>query len=437
MPGKNINKGWLALSPLAFFVVAYAGVALSVGDAYSVPIAVIFLATCLYATVVVARGSVQERIAVLSSGAGSADVLLMIWVFALAGAFTATAKAMGCVNATVGVLLNILPDNALLPGLFVAACLVSFSIGTSVGTVVALVPIAAGLAQFSPVAHAVPITVAAVVGGAFFGDNLSFISDTTVVATSTQGCNMKDKFKANAMITVPVAVIVVTLYAFVPLFPDELQVPAPTSADILLVAPYLLVVLLAVVGVHVLVVLTLGVIVTGLVGGLFGSFTLLSYMESIGQGMLDMGELILVSLLAGGLLKTVEQAGGIDFVVQRLSHRLRGKRSAELAMGGLVSLVDVCTANNTIAILTVGGICKRMATVFGIDKRRSASLLDTFSCCMQGLLPYGAQVMMAAGLAALNPMEIIPHLYYTFLLIIALLLAIAFRYPRRLTDTTT
>lgn len=432
---KNNLKGLLALSPLVMFIAIFLAATLFVGDIGKVPVAVVFLATCIYATLVVGKGSIKERIETLSRGAGKTDALLMVWIFALAGAFTQTARGMGTVDAMVNTILALLPADMILPGLFAASCIVSFALGTSVGTIVALVPIATGLAQGSPELSVTALTVAAVVSGAFFGDNLSFISDTTVVATSTQGCNMNDKFKANAMITIPVAIIVILIYTFIP-SPIESTPHSLQDINSLTLLPYLIVIGAALAGLHVTLVLTLGLAATGIIGLADGHFTLLTYMQHISQGMISMGELILVTLMAGGLLELIHRGGGIDFIVEKLTRRLQNKRSAELSIAGMVTIVDICTANNTIAILTVGGISKRISTAFNIDKRRSASLLDTTACCVQGLLPYGAQLMMAAGLAAISPVEIIPYLYYTYILIVAILLAIAFQFPKRFTTSS-
>ena len=424
---KN-TLGLIALSPLLVFVVVNTATALMVGDFYKVPISVVFLVSCIFAVLVVGKGKTPDRIKTFSKGAGSTNILLMIWIFAMAGTFTATAKAMGSVDTTVNLILSLLPANMLLPGLFVTACLVSFSIGTSVGTIVALVPIASGLAQSCDI-HT-PLMIASVVGGAFFGDNLSFISDTTVVATTTQGCSMRDKFKVNAFITMPAAIITLVLYLIVG-HSQSVHLHELPSINPWAVLPYLVVILGAFVGMHVLSVLSVGLLTAAAIGLANGSFSVLSLMTTMSLGMLNMGELILVSLMAGGLLELIKQAGGVDFIIEKLSRKLSGKRSAEFSIGVLVSLVDACTANNTIAILTVADTAKHIAKTFNVDPRKTASILDTFSCCMQGLLPYGAQLLMAAGLAAISPMEIIPYLYYTFILIISVCGAIILRYPRR------
>ena len=361
-----------------------------------------------------------------SRGAGDSNIMLMLWIFILAGAFAASAKEMGAIDATVNLTLHLLPDNLLLSGLFIAACFISLSIGTSVGTVVALTPIAAGIAEATEVTA--PFVVAVVVGGAFFGDNLSFISDTTIMATRTQGCRMSDKFRVNSMIVVPAAIIVLLVYIIL-----GAQIHAPQvlpQVEPLKVLPYVVVLVTAVAGLDVMVVLVVGLLLSGIIGIAYGDYDVFGWFTSMGNGILGMSELIIVTLLAGGLMAIIRHGGGIDFLIQRLTSHIHGRRGAELTIGGLVAFTDVCTANNTVAILTIGPIAREIAERYDIDPRKSASLLDTFSCLAQALSPYGAQLLMAASLAALSPVEIIPYLYYPFCMGVCALLAIFFRWPR-------
>lgn len=353
--------------------------------------------------------------------------MLMIWIFILAGAFANSAKIMGSIDATVNLTLVCLPPQMLLAGLFVAACFISLSIGTSVGTIVALTPIAAGVAQQT--GTDVAMMTAVVVGGSFFGDNLSFISDTTIVATSTQGCRLSDKFRVNSFIVVPAALVVCVLYI---LMGSEVHAPQQIdNVQWVKVIPYLAVLITAIFGMNVMAVLTLGILMTGIIGLLTGSFDIFGWMKAMGDGIIGMGELIIITMMAGGMLELIKQQGGIDFIIERMTRHVHGKRGAELSIGTLVALVDVCTANNTVAIITVGGIAKQIGDRYGVDNKKAASILDTFSCFVQGLIPYGAQLLMAAGLATLNPAAIIPYLYYPFAIGIAALLSILFRYPRR------
>jgi Na+/H+ antiporter NhaC len=422
-----MKRGIFALSPLLVFVVLYLATSLLAGDFYLVPITVAFLVASVYA-VCIGQGSLRERIDVFSRGAGNSQMMLMVWIFVLSGAFAHSAKVMGSVDATVQLTLTLLPSHMLLAGLFMAACFVSLSIGTSVGTIVALTPIAAGVAQQT--GADVSMVTAAVVGGSFFGDNLSFISDTTIIATQTQGCRMSDKFRVNSFIVLPAAVIILMLYV---VLGSNMTSPADAGhADFWLVLPYLVVLATAMLGMNVMAVLTLGIVLTAVVGLLTGVFAdVYAWMKAVGDGIVSMGELIIITMLAGGLLETVKQMGGIDFIIARMTRHISGKRGAELSIGLLVAVVNLCTANNTVAIITVSDIARQIGRRFHLDPRKCASLLDTFSCTAQGLIPYGAQILMAAGLAGINPVGIVPHLYYPMAIGAAALLAILMRYPRR------
>ncbi len=420
-------KGFKALSPLLLFVVLYLVTSVVAGDFYKVPITVAFLLSSIYGIAISGNLPLKARIEAYSRGAGTSDMMLMLWIFILAGAFASSAKEMGSIDATVNLTLHILPSNMLLPGLFLAACFISLSIGTSVGTIVALTPIASGIAHST--GADVPMMTAVVVGGSFFGDNLSFISDTTVVATSTQGCKMSDKFRVNCFIAVPAAVIVLLIYIF-----TATEVQAPSSipeVEYLKVIPYIAVLVIAVLGMNVMAVLTLGVILTGGIGLFDGSYDLYAWFGSMGSGILGMGELIIITMMAGGLLEIVRMNGGIDCIINAMTRHIKGKRGAEGSIAALVSLVDVCTANNTVAIITVGKIAKQIGDKFGLDNKKCASLLDTFSCCVQGIIPYGAQMLMASGLAKLNPIEILPYLYYPYVLGTVAIVCIIVRLPRR------
>ncbi|MBO7578063.1 MAG: Na+/H+ antiporter NhaC family protein [Prevotella sp.] len=421
------KKGLLALSPLLVFIALYLITSIIARDFYKVPITVAFMISSIYAVATSWNFPLPKRIDVFSKGAGTSNMMMMLWIFVLAGAFANSAKVMGSVDATVNLTLMVLPGSMIMAGLFLAACFISLSIGTSVGTIVALVPIAAGLAGSTGVS--IPMMTAVVVGGAFFGDNLSFISDTTIVATSTQGCRMSDKFRVNFFIVMPAALVIFIIYIFAG---SGIQSPTDIPAvEFTKVIPYLVVLVCAIFGMNVMAVLTIGIILTGLIGMVNGTYDIYGWFSSMGDGILGMSELIIVTMLAGGLLEIVKANGGIDFIISRLSAHIKSKRGAELSIAGLVALTDICTANNTVAIITVGGIAKQIGDKFGVDNRKCASILDTFSCCMQGLIPYGAQMLMAAGLAQLNPIQIIPYLYYPFAIGIVALLAILFRYPKR------
>ncbi len=436
--GTNLNRhinGWLALSPLLVFLCAYLVSSLAIGDFYAIPISAAFLIASVYAIIICRGRSLEERISIFSQGAGNRNVMLMIWIFVLAGAFASTAKEIGAIDATVNIAMRILPGKLLYAGLFLAACFISMSIGTSVGTIVALVPVAAGIAEelalggSESMLTSTPFITAIIVGGAFFGDNLSFISDTTIAATRSMGCSMADKFKVNIRIVAPAAVIVTVLYV---LLGSSVSVALETEAiKWALLIPYVLVIVMALAGINVAAVLATGLAVNGLIGFVNGSLDWTSYLSAIGSGISGMGDLIIVTMLAGGMLEIIRVNGGLDFIVDGMTKKINGKRGAELSIAGLVSLANLCTANNTIAIITTGGIAKDITDRFGLDPRKSASIMDTFSCLIQGIIPYGAQLLMAAGLSGASSISISGYLYYPFIMGICALAAIMLRLPRR------
>jgi Na+/H+ antiporter NhaC len=416
-----------ALSPIVVFIALYLVTSIIAGDFYKVPITVAFMVSSIYAIIINRGRSLKERIDTFSRGAAAGQMMLMIWIFILAGAFANSAKMMGSIDATVNLTLSVLPPQMLMAGLFLASCFISLSIGTSVGTIVALTPIAIGVVQQTGIS--LTMMIAVVVGGSFFGDNLSFISDTTVVATSTQGCRLSDKFRVNSYIVVPAALVIFGVYI---LIGTHIHISRqPESVEWLKVIPYLIVLITAIIGMNVMAVLVLGIFLTGMIGLLTGSFDVFGWFKAMGDGIIGMGELIIITMMAGGMLELIKQQGGIDYIIQRMTCHVHGKRGAELSIGMLVAMVNVCTANNTVAILTVGGIAKQIGDRYGVDNRKAASILDTFSCFVQGLIPYGAQLLMAAGLASLNPASIIPYLYYPFAIGIAALLSILLRFPKR------
>ena len=410
------------LSPLILFLVLYLGTSVVLKDFYSVPIAVAFLLSAVYA-ILAPGGTYKERIDSFTKGVGESTVGLMLLIFILSGAFAATAKAMGAVDSTVNMTLQILPPALLLPGVFVASCFISFSIGTSCGTIAALTPVAVGIADAAGIS--VPLMVGLVVGGTFFGDNLSFISDTTIIATQTQGCRMKDKFLTNIRIVLPCALILVVVYFFI-------GNNAGTEThlgdyQLVKIIPYLCVIAAALSGMDVILVLILGLFTTALIGVLDESFSPLGWLQEVNNGIMTMAELMLCTLLASGMLAIIRNQGGIQYIIEKITRHINGRRGAELSLAMLVVFVNICTANNTVAIITVGSIARDIAQKFGVDPRRSASILDTMSCFAQGLLPYGAQVLIAAGLASVNPAHIIPFLWYPMMIGVAVVLSILFR----------
>lgn len=425
-PIINKPNGW-ALMPLVVFLCLYLVTSLIANDFYKVPITVAFLVASVYAVATTKGLSLNDRILQYSSGAANKNIMLMLWIFILAGAFAQSAKAMGAIDATVNLTLLLLPDNLLLAGIFLASCFISLSIGTSVGTIVALTPVAAGIAMKTDVS--LPFMTALVIGGAFFGDNLSFISDTTIAATRTQGCVMRDKFRVNFLIAVPAALLVFIYYI---IYGTQVESASEIHAiEWGKVIPYLIVLGTAIAGMNVTLVLLLGLLSTGIIGCIYGSFDLFGWFASMGEGITGMGELIIITLMAGGMLELIRFNGGVDYILHHLTRHVSNKRGAELSIAALVSLANFCTANNTIAIITVGPLANNIAEQFRVDKRKSASILDTFSCVVQGLIPYGAQMLIAAELTKLSPISIIGYLYYPIILGIVALLSILLRYPKR------
>ena len=373
------KKGFLTLSPLMVFITIYLVSSIVAGDFYKVPISVAFMLASIYA-VAIGKGTIAERVNTFSRGAGTSGIMLMLWVFVLAGAFASSAKSIGCIDSTVGLMLRVVPEDMILPGIFLTTCFVSMSAGLATATDSSL-----------------PLFVGVVVGWAFFGDNLSFISDTTIAATTSQDCKMADKFKANSWLAFPAAAIILIVYGLIGR--DISTPPSLPNVDAIKIVPYLTVLVAAVSGLNVMIVLTLGIILTGAIGIGTGDTDLYGWMGAMGDGIMSMGELIIITMLAGGLFEVVKANGGIDFIISKTASHISGKRGGEAVIGTLVASVDVCTANNTVAIITVSGIARQISKRLGIDNRRTASLLDTFSCITQGIIPYGAQMLMASGLA--------------------------------------
>ena len=405
-----------ALTPLVVFLLTYLVISIVAGDFYKMPITVAFVISSIVAIAISKGGKLSNRIEQFCRGAANSNIMLMVLIFILAGAFAQTAKAMGAVDATVNLAMSILPGNLLAAGIFLAACFISISV-------------AVGIADKTGMPDALMLGV--VVSGAMFGDNLSFISDTTIVATRTQGCQMSDKFKVNIRIALPIAILTGLIYVLVGSGVENAYAPAPI--EWVKVIPYLVVLVTAVCGINVMLVLFIGIVLSGIVGLWTGSFDIWGWNASMGLGITNMGELIIVTLLAGGMLEMIRYNGGIDWIIRKLTSRIHSSKGAEMSIAALVSFANLCTANNTIALIMAGPIAKDIADRFKIDPRRSASLLDIFSCFIQGIIPYGAQMLMAAGLGHVSPIEIMQYLYYPYLLGAGALLAIAFNYPRKYT----
>ena len=423
-------KAFRALSPLLVFLLLYLVTSLILQDFYKVPITVAFLISSIYA-LSITKGKLSDNIKIFSKGAGDNNLLLMLWIFILAGAFASSAKEMGGIDAAVNASLRWLPSSAILPGLFLASCFISISIGSSTGTVAALVPIAWGLSGELNIDSA--LAVGLVVGGAYFGDNLSFISDTTIVATQTQGCKMHDKFRENISLVGPVALLMLVVYYF--LGRDVTGLKDVPEVDFLRVIPYLTVIISAMCGLNVVLVLMFGLAISGIIGICQGSFDLWGWFASIQSGITNMSDLIIMTLLAGGMLSIIRHNGGIDYLLKALTKKINGRRGGEMSISLMVFLVNLCTANNTVALITVGPIAKDISQRYGISPRRSASILDTVSCFTQGILPYGMQTLMAVSLTVLTPIDVFTHLYYPMLIGLAVFLSILFKRNKKASVT--
>lgn len=416
------NKGnGLALIPLAVFLVVYLGSSILAKDFYAISTIVPFLAAALTALLMNRKEKFQNKVEIFCKGAGNSNIILMVMIFILAGAFAQVAKDMGAVDSTVNLGLSLLPSSLLIPGMFIISCFIAVSIGTSMGTIVALVPIAVGIASKTGIESA--LAVGAIVSGAMFGDNLSIISDTTIAATRTQGCEMKDKFRMNFIIVLPAAIITALIFMILTRNSDTIIIEA-LSYNLIKIIPYIMVIITALLGVDVIIVLLLGILSSGIIGFIYGSFDILGFFNSISTGISGMSELIIISLLIAGTIEIIKYNGGIDFILNKGLKNFKSKRGAEYGIATLVSLVDICTANNTVAIVTVGPIAKDISNKYDLEPKRVAGILDMFSCVFQGIIPYGAQLISAAALATISPIAIMKFLFYPYLMGICAIISI-------------
>lgn len=418
----NKKGNIISLLPLLVFILVYLTSSFIAKDFYAVSIIVPFLAAAITALLMNRKESINKKIEIFCNGAGNINIILMILIFILAGAFAQVAKDMGAVDSTVNLGLSLLPSNLLIPGMFIISCFIALSIGTSMGTIVALVPIAVGLANKIDIE--VALAVGAIVSGAMFGDNLSIISDTTIAATRTQGCDMKDKFKMNFKIVLPAAILTTLIFM---ILTKDASITGLDSLEfnLIKIIPYILVIVTALIGVNVLIVLLFGIISSGLIGFIYNSFDILGFFNSISNGITSMSELIIISILISGTIEIIKYNGGIDFILSKGMKKFKTGKGAEYGIATLVSLVDICTANNTVAIVTVGPIAKDISEEFNLEPKRVAGILDMFSCVFQGIIPYGAQLISAAGLALLSPFEIMKFLFYPYLMGISAIIAIS------------
>ncbi|MBQ9141598.1 MAG: Na+/H+ antiporter NhaC family protein [Lachnospiraceae bacterium] len=414
----------LALLPIGVFLVIFLGSGIITGDFYAMPAIVAFLIALAVAFVQNKRLSFNDKIAVIAKGVGDENIITMSLIFLCAGAFSGAVSAAGGVESTVNLGLSILPSSVAVVGLFVIGCFISVSMGTSMGTIAALAPIAVGISEKTGFSMA--ICIGAVVCGAMFGDNLSMISDTTIAAVKTQGCEMKDKFKENFFIVLPAAIVTIVIF-FVITLNGNYEVTEELSYNLLKVVPYVLVLVGALIGINVFVVLIGGTVVSLIVGVATGSIAVNEMFTVVGNGVTGMYDITIVSIVVACIVSLVKEHGGIQFVLDLIRSRIKSAKGAELGIAGLSLLVDCCTANNTVAIVMAGPIAKEISDEFEVDPKRSASLLDIFSSVGQGIIPYGAQLLSAATLSGLTPFAIMPYLFYPILMAISAVLFILFR----------
>ena len=413
MKGNTKERRASALLPILVFLLIFLGSGYITGDFYSMPAIAAFLIALLVAFVQNRQLCFADKIRLAAEGVGNENIITMCLIFLAAGAFTGAVKAAGGVDSTVNLGLSILPSNVAVAGLFLIGCFISISMGTSVGTITALAPIAVGISQKTGFSMA--ICAGAVVGGAMFGDNLSMISDTTIAAVKTQGCEMKDKFRENFLIVLPAAIVTILLFLVLGRN-AAFQLKGELTFNIFRVLPYLVVLIGALAGVNVFIVLIAGTVLSLIAGVGTGAFGLGDMFTHVGEGIMGMYDITVISIIVASIVALVKEYGGIDFILSFIRKRISGERGGELGIAALALLVDMCTANNTVAIVMSGPIAKEISDDFGVTSRRSASLLDMFSSMGQGLIPYGAQLLAAATLTGLTPFEIIPYCFYPLLM---------------------
>ena len=425
---EHIEKGnkW-ALLPFVVFVLLFIGTGIVTKDFTAMPLNVAVGVSCILSFMMNRQEKMTKKIEIFTKGAGNANVMLMVVIFVLAGAFSSVAKEMGAVESTVNLGLSYLPENFLLVGLFIIGCFISLSMGTSMGTVVALAPIGVGIADATGISMG--LAMATVVGGAMFGDNLSIISDTTIAAVRTQGTDMKDKFKVNLRIVLPAAMVTAIIIALMTMGKSQ-SLQGNYDYSIISVIPYLLVLIVALIGVDVLKVLIGGIIASAIVGFINGKLTFLSFIKAVSEGMIGMEDIAIIAILISGLVALIQHNGGIQYLLYTISTRIRSKKGAEFGIASLVSVTDISTVNNTISILMTGPIAKNIADQYQVDHRKSASLLDIFASVWQGFLPYSPQLLAAASVAGISTIDMLQYSYYPILMGICAIVAILIGYPK-------
>ena len=424
MENKNEKGRLSALLPIGVFLILFLGFGIISGDFYAMPAIVAFLIALIFAMLQNRKNSFDDKINIMAKGVGDSNIVTMCLIFLCAGAFSGSVSAAGGVESTVNLGLSVIPPQFVVPGLFIIACFISLSMGTSMGTIAALVPIAVGISGKTDIN--VAICAGAVLSGAMFGDNLSMISDTTIAAVKTQGCKMKDKFKENFLIVIPAAIISIFLF-YILTKGGECKVDGDLPYNLFQVIPYILVLVGALIGLNVFIVLIGGTVVSVIVGLSLGTIKPLGVFSDIGGGVTGMYDITVISVIVACILALVRENGGIAYILDKIKRLIRSERGAELGISGLALLVDCCTANNTVAIVMSGPIAKEISEEYGVSPRRSASLLDIFSSVGQGIIPYGAQMLSAATLAGISPINITPYLYYPILMALSAICFILFR----------
>ncbi|AIM15802.1 Na+/H+ antiporter NhaC family protein [Neobacillus sedimentimangrovi] len=416
-----------ALIPFVVFLILFIGSGVITGDFYAFPVIVAITISSAVALAMNPKEPFTQKVDIFCRGAGNSNVMLMVVIFLLAGAFSEVAKGMGAVDSAVNLALSFVPQNLLIVGLFIIACFISLSMGTSMGTIVALAPIGVGISEQTDFSMA--LVMGAIVGGSMFGDNLSFISDTTITAVRSQGAEMKDKFKVNFWIVLPAAIVTCIIFGAITL--GETTQVEHLKYNWISIVPYVLVIIFALAGMNVFLVLASGIILAGAIGLTDGSYHVMSLFGKISEGMSGMYEMAFLAILIAGMVEIIKFNGGIDFLLQLATRRIKSKKGAEFSIAGLVGLTNLSTANNTISILIAGPLAKNIAEQYGIEPRKSASILDIFSCTIQGLLPYGAQFLAAASIAKISPVSILQYAYYPILIGICGICAILIGYPAK------
>lgn len=409
-----------ALPPIGVFLIIFLGAGIVFRDFYAMPAIVAFLITLFVAFLQNRKISFDDKMRLIAKGVGEENIITMSLIFLCAGGFSGAVSAAGGVDSTVNLGLSLIPAHFIVAGLFIISCFISVSMGTSMGTIAALAPIAVGVSEGA--GFPLAVCIAAVVCGAMFGDNLSMISDTTIAAVKTQGCEMKDKFKANFLIVLPAAVITVIFFWFITR--NMSYDIASADYNLLQVIPYLVVLIGALIGINVFVVLIAGTVLSLVVGVGTGTIALSEMFTVVGDGVVSMYDITVISIIVACIVSLVRANGGIHFVLNLIKSRIHGKKGAQAGIAALALLVDLCTANNTVAIVMSGPIAKEISDEFGVDPKRSASLLDIFTSVGQGLIPYGAQLLSAATLTGLTPFDMIPYLIYPVLMAVCGIAAI-------------